>query len=99
MKYLEQPELLLTKEQKSAVKNLEKAFKRCKKVDLYFHNINGQLIAYNGNSVKEVNDTTSNIHRNDLGDILTIPYDLGSWSDDDTFIHLTDKAKERLSEK
>ncbi|MBK5191219.1 MAG: hypothetical protein JJE19_06975 [Methanosarcinales archaeon] len=76
----------LTKKQKSAVRDLEKAFKRCKKAKVLFHNCYGNLIAYDGEFVELVDD-----HKDEfsctVGTIVDNTYDLDSWADDLHFIH------------
>ena len=83
-------ELTLTKEQKSAISSLKRAFTKCKKANVYFHNCYGTLIAYDGNIVERVDDDKDNIPCHD-GKFLTLPYDLDSWADDRHYVHLKEE--------
>ena len=92
-------ELTLTKEQKSAISSLKRAFTKCKKANVYFHNCYGRLIAYDGNIVERVDngaegiDTTENDGLMDCheGELLIIPYDLDSYADDNHYVHLKEE--------
>ncbi len=75
-----------TKEQLKACKGLERAFTKCAKTGVYFHNCYGKLIAYNGDVVKEVNDTETDTSCRE-GYILKIKERLDSWADDLHYVH------------
>lgn len=77
----------LNKEQKQAVKALERAFAKCVSTDVYFHNHYGKLIAYDGNIVSHVNDIETEISCRD-GYVLKIEHRLDSWADDFHYVHL-----------
>ena len=83
-------EIKLTKEQDNAIRRLERAFKKCKDVNIYFHNCYGGLVAYDGNIVDFVNDDKSELSCA-KGRPVGASYshsDLDSWADDPHFIHL-----------
>jgi len=79
-------ELELTKEQKSAIASLERAFKKCHKANIYFHNCYGTLIAYDGNIVEKVDDTIDKVPCHE-GYNVSNPYCIDSWADDDHYVH------------
>lgn len=83
-------ELTLTKEQKSAISSLKRAFTKCKKANIYFHNCYGRLIAYDGNIVDIVDDDIDNLPCYE-GESLTLPYRLDSWADDNHYVHLKEE--------
>ena len=81
----------LTKEQESAVKSLERAFKKCDDANVYLHACYHNLIAYNGNTMWYVDDTPSEYSERDEGcdgRMIITDYDLVSWADDEHFIHV-----------
>jgi len=78
-----------TDKQMEAIKELERAFAKCRKLKVYIVNDYGRLEAYNGNIVKNVDDKKSDFssmyadyHEIEHG------YNLDSWADDQHFIHL-----------
>jgi hypothetical protein len=82
--------IILTKEQTSAVKSLERAFKKCADANIYFHNCYGHLVAYDAAVVDYVDD-----HKDDDelrciegDDVEQYGYSIDSWADDDHWIHL-----------
>ena len=83
-------ELTLTKEQKSAIASLKRAFTKCKKANIYFHNCYGNLIAYDGNIVERVDDDIDELPCHE-GKSLTLPYSLESWADDPHYVHRWEK--------
>ena len=95
MKYEDQLIVLLTDEQVSAIKSLERAFKKCKRANLYIHNYYGDLYGYNGKFIKKICDTPSAISFDEIGASINAPdYNLQSWSDDNNYVHLKEWAME-----
>lgn len=90
----------LTKEQKLAVRSLERAFKKCNDANVIIANIYGDLLAYNGRYVKKIIDEPDDPPLSkDLGDSVNSIYDLCSWADDQHYIHLTDAGKKQLRDR
>lgn len=100
MKYKDQLILLMTDEQISAIKSIERAFKKAKRANLYIHNNYGFLHGYNGYFVKDVDDTKTDIFWDEIGISMNLyGYNLDSWSDDDHYVHLDEHAVEREVKK
>lgn len=76
----------LTKEQQSAANSLIRAFKKCKKANVYIHNCYGDLKLCDGNKIEKIDDTVDEFQCHELLSLL-IPYSLDSWADDKHFIH------------
>jgi len=79
-------EIRPTKEQMKAIKSLERAFAKCRKAKVYFHNHYGTLMVYDGNIVELVNDTKTKTSCEE-GYCLQIDEDLAGWADDRHYIH------------
>lgn len=75
-----------TGDQKKAIKSLERAFAKCLAAKVHFHNCYGTLIAYNGNVVKDVNDTKSETSCQE-GYCVKTDITLNSWADDGHYLH------------
>ncbi len=84
----------LNPEQAKAFKKLERAYKDCLKKEIYFHQVLETLHAFNGNNVKEIDDTDP-----DGNSLLDSPFCTQSlyqpcmqitdgWADDNHFVHL-----------
>lgn len=87
---MENVDIELSDEQHKAIRSLERAFKKCKDANIYFHNCYGTLTAYDGNIVDFVNDDPSEFPCGN-GYPITSSYDsmnLVSWADDKHYIHL-----------
>ncbi|MDD3623045.1 MAG: hypothetical protein PHQ81_11645 [Methanofollis sp.] len=88
----------LTPEQEKAVKSLERAFKRCYKEGILLFNKYGDLIAYNKEYVKCVDDEPEGpLIDGDIGRKVNSGVNLDSWADDRHFVHLHDHVKSELS--
>ncbi len=95
MKYKDQLIVLPTDEQTSAIKSLERALKKCKRANVYFHNYYGTLFGYNGKFIDEICDTPSDVAFDEIGRSINMcGYNLDSWSDDNNYIHLNASAME-----
>lgn len=82
----------LTKEQKAGMASLKRAFNKCKKAGIYFHNCYGDLFAYNSEFVETVDDDEDTYECHE-GTKLDISYDLASWADDAHYIHFINSDK------
>jgi len=80
--------IVLTSAQTSAVKSLERAFKKCADADVLFHNCYGQFIAYDGAVVKYVDDNKDELSCNEGDTVEQHGYSLDSCADDYHYIHL-----------
>ncbi len=81
----------LNKEQINAVRAVERAFAKCISANVYFHNCYGTLRAYDGNVVKDVNDTKTETPCSE-GYGLKIDLQLDSWADDLHYVHKKDSV-------
>ena len=84
--------IVLTKEQESAVKSLERAFKKCSDAGVYFHNCYGRLIAYDKNVVDYVDDCVDEpaLSCSEGETVEQHGYTIDSFADDNHYIHLID---------
>ena len=83
--------LELTKEQKSAIKSMGRAFKKCKDANVFFHNCYGDLIAYNGEFVEVVDDDKDELGCRCGEQVEQHGYSIDSWADDRHYIHFKDE--------
>lgn len=83
--------IVLTKEQKSAIKSLERALKKCADANVYFHNCYGQFIAYDGGIVERVDNDEDDLDCNEGHTVEQYGYTLDSFADDRHYIHLIDR--------
>lgn len=85
-------ELKLTKEQEKAIHSLERAFKKCREVNVYFHNCYGVLQAYDGNIITHVDDVEEEEEKDNIScemEGYTVRSEkLVSWADDNHYVHL-----------
>lgn len=73
-----------------AIKNLEVAFKECKKEKVYFHVILDTFYAFNGDVVREVDDNANDgipLENSDRYS-FTPTLNVESWADDQHYVHL-----------
>ena len=82
--------ITLTKEQNSAVKSLERAFKKCASANVYLHNCYGDLKAYDGDIVESVDDSKDELSCIEGQSVEQYGYSLDSWADDRHYIHFID---------
>ena len=80
--------IVLTKEQETAIRSLERAFKKCADAGVSFHNCYGQLIAYDGAVVDYVDDDEDELGCREGDTVEQHGYSLDSWADDNHYIHL-----------
>ncbi|MDD3039073.1 hypothetical protein [Bacteroides sp.] len=84
----------LTKDQQSAVRSLERAFKKCYDAGIFIHNEYGILMPFNGKYVADITDIPDDpIIDSEYGNHIKSRYNLCSWADDPHFIHLTPKGQ------
>jgi hypothetical protein len=86
----------LTPEQEKAFARLEKAYKECKKVGIFFYNVYGRLSAVDGKKIEGYGFEPSDISTADLHDTaksIEIP---NEWADDTHYWSLTAKGKRIL---
>ena len=94
----------LNKKQKSALRALELAFKKCKTSGIYFHNCYGRLIAYDKTLVDDVRDADISEYdeeKPNCGSGYSVEqsgYCIDSWADDYHVIDLTPKGKRVFSD-
>jgi len=88
----------LTKEQKSAIESLERAFAMCVKEKVYIHNCYGTLMAYDGNAGERVDDVKTDTPCNE-GYEMKIRVRLDSWADDSHYVHLRESWEIKQSKE
>lgn len=77
-----------TEKQIKAIKKLEKAFKECSKERVIIHNILGNYHCYDGNKVRNIDDTEENgilVEDSDYYGFMTM---ISEWADDTHYVHL-----------
>ena len=85
---MEKIDIDITVEQSKALKILERAFKKCKDANVYFHNCYGMLEAYNGDIVEKVDDDEDKFQCGNGYPVKTgYKSDLVSWADDRHYVH------------
>jgi hypothetical protein len=78
----------LTKEQRAAVRKLENALKACRAANVRIHNCYGNLVAYDGNNVKDVTDEPNELPCSEGHYVTMHGYnsEMAGWADDAHFI-------------
>ena len=89
-------QLDLTKKQKSAIRSLGIAFRKCKEANIEFHNCYGSLYPYNRDTVEGVDDDKDDdlIRCFELSYVNQHGYQLDSWADDPHWVHIRGDKEE-----
>jgi len=78
----------LTPEQEKAFNSLKRAYAKCVKEGIYFHQILDYLSPFNGNNIDTINDTGDD---NGIYNIQWLNYPtlhtVCGWADDNHFVH------------
>jgi hypothetical protein len=87
----EEVELLcdLTEEQLKCFKELKRAYSKCVKSGIYFHQVLDTIHAFNGENVKEIDDNSDNGY---CTQTIYVPFihTVCSWADDNHYVHFKD---------